>query len=876
MYNDADNRFKTQEFVAHSTNVNCLCFGTSNTVLATGGEDCKVNIWRVGNVSNIWTLGKNKSPIDCLCFDVEEKNVVSGSRSGAIKVFDLNAGELARSLTGHPSGVTSIQYHQYGEFVVSGSVDCTMKVWDLRKKTCIQTYNGHTKEITAVRFSPDGKWVASASKDGQVLFWDLVAGKLVNSIKMTPNYVRTFDFNPTEFRVAAATSMRTVRFWDLESMDPLGTTSSESNPIQAIAYSNSGGSLCTASKDSLRLWDVEGPDLALKCTVNPGWDKIDDMRISNDFELIAGSCMSNFVSVWSVDLQELMDTAQQQQENFEDQNRDVRGGVSTKNNISSASSNITNVNRRDAKSIDNSPAVPVRGGNQQQQQQLSDVRKQLSQLSSDLGFGAPSAASEKVPSQRSSFNSRREQNSAGYTADVSSDNDSSVSSTPRLPGSRYATSTADAKSDTDDTADEKGFDRRPSSFSNIAAGAKRDVDIPEVVWEEGHSRSQDLATSMGESFWKRFNESSGGRKHANTAAEHDQQHKEMFNEYDEDFEKDDVDDMEFRAMQRHSVKEDVGVTEEELEDMLPPSSYGRAPLLEEAKAVEDRRSVGRAQVRSTPLSGVNVGAEIPDDAAPSVGNGARKGLTPAFPKRQVTPAGMNGHDINARLGSAAAAGGPAIEIVGNRHLRSPPPTGAGAGGGVSEHKRVCDLLEQLLADSGPVKTLLAQRSQSLKVLRKDWERGEVADAIEQLTILSDALPHCPSNLTTLADFFDSVELRGNGLSLDACVLMLPVLDQMIATSESWNSEHVICSTFKSLTSLASAFGELIRTTRATIRVAGGVDLSREARLNKCNACHDIFSRVHSRIDLFKRKFRASRNIVDVLDSYQSQCVKYFM
>lgn len=865
MYGDGDNRFKTQEFVAHSTNVNCLCFGTSNTVLATGGEDYKVNIWRVGNVSNIWTLGKNKSPIDCLCFDMEEKNVVSGARSGAIKVFDLNAGELARSLTGHPNGVTSIQYHPYGEFVVSGSVDCTMKVWDLRNKSCIQTYNGHTKEITSVRFSPDGKWVASASKDGQMLFWDLVAGKLVNSIKLQPNHVRTFEFNPTEFRVAAATSMRTVRFWDLETMDSLGITSSESNQIQAIAYSSSGSALCTASKDSLRLWDVEGNHMNLKCAVNPGWEKIDDMRISNDFELIAGSCMSNFVSVWSVDLQELVDSAKEQQDNVDDQYRDARGGTSTKSNVSatSATSNVSNVNtsRKDAKAVDSPAVAPSGRGNQQQQ--LSDVRKQMAQLSTDLGFGA---GADKVPAQRVTSNSRY----ASSGADASSDNDSSVASTPRLPASRYAESKG---GDSDDIADEKGSDRRPTSYS---AAAKRDVDIPEVVWEEGHSRSQEMATSMGESFWKRFNESGGAaRKHPTTAQ--DDQHKAAFgdfNEYDEDFEKDDVDDADFQAMQRLSVKEDVGPTDAELEDLLPPSSYGQKATPNEDAKVEDRRSVGRPQVRSTPLA--SVGMHVPEESASAAANVARKTPTPAFvkaPVRQATPAGPSSNDAagSARLGSAAA---PAMEVVGNnRHLRSPPAVANGAG---NEHKRVTDLLEQLLTDSGPVKSALAQRLQSLKVLRKDWERGEVSDAIEQLSILSEAMPHNPANLSTLADFFDSVELRGNGLSLDACVLLLPVLDNMIAMSESWNSEHVICCTFKSLVSLAAAFGELIRNTRATIRVAGGVDLNREARLNKCNVCHEVFSRVHSRVEFFKRKFKASRNIVEVLDSYHSQCVKYFL
>ena len=166
------------EFVAHPTEVRSVAIGPKTSIIASGGEDCKLNIWRHDSTS-VWALGNNKSPVERLCFDTDEQNVVSGAANGSLKVFDLNEGRLARSLGGHKVNVSSIQYHPYGEFIVSGSNDASMKVWDVRNKTCIQTYTGHDKDLTCVRFSPDGKWVASAAKDGQLLIWDLVAGKLL-------------------------------------------------------------------------------------------------------------------------------------------------------------------------------------------------------------------------------------------------------------------------------------------------------------------------------------------------------------------------------------------------------------------------------------------------------------------------------------------------------------------------------------------------------------------------------------------------------------------------------------------------------------------------------------------------------------------------
>jgi hypothetical protein len=468
-----------------------------------------------------------------------------------------------------------------------------------------------------------------------------------------------------------------------------------------------------------------------------------------------------------------------------------------------------------------------------------------------------------------------------------------------------------------------------------------------------------MATSMGESFWKRFKQSQAlhpGSDAEVCAVQDEEVPEEMYDE-DSDFAEDDAaDDLEYELQKRMSAKEEVGVTEEELEDLLPPPSYGSyesgsagqggarggssagvGPFAAAAqKKAEDRFSVNsqRAAVRSSPLVTASpLAAPAAGDAGVSDDGGypanyARKAPTPSFPKgpqRGSTPSGGNfelqppssvksGNGSNKSNRDATpdsdpsrgGGGGSGMEVVGMRHLRSPAgavagpssndgPRGYSSGaagpssrapassfaagnnnGGDSESKRVTDLLDQLLTDAGPARTALAQRLQSLKLMRLLWERGETADAIDHLTVLSDALQHSVGNLSTLADFFDAVELKGNGLNLDSCVKLLPILEAMISHSTVYSSEHVMYATLKSLASLAEGYGELIRNTRATIIVSGGVDLSREARLNKCNACYAVFMRVDGRTDMLKRQFRASRTTVDMLDVFHDLCVRYFV
>ena len=52
--------------------------------------------------------------------------------------------------------------------------------------------------------------------------------------------------------------------------------------------------------------------MKLKGAVDIGWDKVSELRISNDgTTLTAGSYLSNFVSLWSIDVTNLVSTDSQ-------------------------------------------------------------------------------------------------------------------------------------------------------------------------------------------------------------------------------------------------------------------------------------------------------------------------------------------------------------------------------------------------------------------------------------------------------------------------------------------------------------------------------------------------------------------------------------
>jgi hypothetical protein len=850
---------QVQEFVAHSTQVNCAAIGQkSNQVFATGGEDTKVNIWRVGSVSNIWTLGHNKSPIESLCFDSDEYCVVSGAFNGSLKVYDLNEGKLARNLGSHQVSVTSLQYHPFGEFLVSGSADCTMKFWDVRNKSCVETYTGHKKEITCVRFSPDGKWVASASKDGQILFYDLVASKHIDTIRIPPSYVTSFAFNPTEFSLAAVTSSRAIRCWDLETMKPTYNTPPESSQIKAITFSNIGNTLFSTAKSSLKIWDIENNCKMLE-TLDIGWDNVNEIAISNNDLLLGIGYISNFVSVWEVDLSQYLGNASSSVV-------DDRGNV------------IADNNRQVGVGTGGGKAVAV----------------------------APQAKEQSEPAR-------------GKNVPVVPNDDDYLTSDPVAPGKPALSSKTSVK------------ELPPSDLKSIPEEGDfkgyydDEKSIPEVVHEEGHN-SIDMATSMGESFWKRFKD---GRAAPS----------ELPRERND------------RQSNLHSLNEAMDISNA-LEQMLPPSSYGddgfddfeeddvfytaATPTQQQQQAPATAPSnankapavtpAARPPSNKPPHSSPPLKSNQPSGGAANVrradakeANNNKYNMVGYHNIQDVETKGLEGLEIvgskhqPARLNSAGgnnvdklplrsqtAESGPSIQIYASPRVAdnavgavggafgAGPSSSSGAG---NESAKCNDYMDKLLSDSNQLAGNLAQRLATLKILRQSWSKGEVMETLDHLQTLADAMKYNNlQNISILSDFFSAIELKNQNLTLDACLKLLPIIEDLLQASnqlKTSTNEVILYTVFKSLTSMLAAFGELIRSTRATMSVGnmgGMVDLTREARLNKCNVCYDVFSRVKGRVDMVKYQFRNSKvpltsfqngqTILDVLEQYSKLSQQY--
>uniref|UniRef100_A0A2K5ING4 Katanin p80 WD40 repeat-containing subunit B1 n=1 Tax=Colobus angolensis palliatus TaxID=336983 RepID=A0A2K5ING4_COLAP len=292
--------WKLQEIVAHASNVSSLVLGkASGRLLATGGDDCRVNLWSINKPNCIMSLTGHTSPVESVCLNNPEELIVAGSQSGSIRIWDLEAAKILRTLMGHKADICSLDFHPYSEFVASGSQDANIKLWDIRRKGCVFQYRGHSQAVRCLRFSPDGKWLASAADDHTVKLWDLAAGKMMSEFPGHTGPVNVVEFHPNEYLLASGSSDRTIRFWDLEKFRVVSCIEGEPGPVRSVLFNPDGCCLYSGCQDSLRVYGWEPERCFDVVLVN--WGKVADLAICND-QLIGVAFSQSNVSSYVVDL----------------------------------------------------------------------------------------------------------------------------------------------------------------------------------------------------------------------------------------------------------------------------------------------------------------------------------------------------------------------------------------------------------------------------------------------------------------------------------------------------------------------------------------------------------------------------------------------
>nr|XP_045006679.1 chromatin assembly factor 1 subunit B [Jaculus jaculus]XP_045006680.1 chromatin assembly factor 1 subunit B [Jaculus jaculus] len=128
----------------HTKAVNVVRFSPAGDILASGGDDAVILLWKVND---------SKEP-EQLTFQDEDEAQLNKENWTVVK-----------TLRGHLEDVYDICWAADGNLMASASVDNTAIIWDVSKGQKISIFNEHKSYVQGVTWDPLGQYIATLSCD---------------------------------------------------------------------------------------------------------------------------------------------------------------------------------------------------------------------------------------------------------------------------------------------------------------------------------------------------------------------------------------------------------------------------------------------------------------------------------------------------------------------------------------------------------------------------------------------------------------------------------------------------------------------------------------------------------------------------------------
>lgn len=123
-----------QSTVAHKLpgskdTVLAACFSPDGSLLASGGTDNIVHVFRSSDWKQAWKAEAHADWIMALAFSPDSKELASVGRDRSARVIDAQTGEIQFTYAEHQSGVRSVVFDNDAQTAISGAVDGDLRRW---------------------------------------------------------------------------------------------------------------------------------------------------------------------------------------------------------------------------------------------------------------------------------------------------------------------------------------------------------------------------------------------------------------------------------------------------------------------------------------------------------------------------------------------------------------------------------------------------------------------------------------------------------------------------------------------------------------------------------------------------------------------------
>ncbi|KAL2926012.1 Angio-associated migratory cell protein [Bienertia sinuspersici] len=154
------------------------CNPQDATLVASGGGDNLVWLWRIGREDKANELKGHTDSISCLYFSKDGQLLASGGLDACVKIWD-NSGNLKCTFDGPDEGheFEWLSWHPSAHLIMAGCTDKNVWLWNADKGALLNVFCGHGDSVTCGGFTPDGKSICTGSLDATLRIWNPRSGR---------------------------------------------------------------------------------------------------------------------------------------------------------------------------------------------------------------------------------------------------------------------------------------------------------------------------------------------------------------------------------------------------------------------------------------------------------------------------------------------------------------------------------------------------------------------------------------------------------------------------------------------------------------------------------------------------------------------------
>jgi WD40 repeat protein len=149
----------------HDQQVQTVAFHPEGSVLASGGKDQTIRLWRAQDGEALGVLARPQHKVSALAFAPDGRSVLAGNfsppRPDRLTLLAYPAGKTQQVFTGHQNVVVATAFHPGGQWVASGGGEQKeILLWHVHTGEVLSRLAGTGRTIYAVGFSRDGRYLS--------------------------------------------------------------------------------------------------------------------------------------------------------------------------------------------------------------------------------------------------------------------------------------------------------------------------------------------------------------------------------------------------------------------------------------------------------------------------------------------------------------------------------------------------------------------------------------------------------------------------------------------------------------------------------------------------------------------------------------------